>query len=111
MSAPPERPARDHYPDVQQRCKRRGRWKNGRRRRQGAFFRVTLASDRSATFPLGGFVTMQGRVFLGRYESISQIGEGGMGLVFLARQLDLDRKVVVKVMHDHIAADPTFRER
>src|SRR6266571_9200194 len=54
---------------------------------------------------------MLGRVFLGRYETIRLLGEGGMGLVYLARQLDLGRHVVVKVMHDHIAADPKFRER
>lgn len=54
---------------------------------------------------------MTGRVFLGRYETIRLLGEGGMGRVYLARQIDLGREVVVKVMHDHIAADPTFRER
>jgi serine/threonine-protein kinase len=54
---------------------------------------------------------MQGRVFLGRYETIRVLGEGGMGKVYLARQLDLGRQVVVKVMHDHIAADAKFRER
>src|ERR671923_3084411 len=54
---------------------------------------------------------MVGRVFLGRYEAIRLLGEGGMGRVYLARQLDLGRQVVVKVMHDHVAADPTFRER
>ncbi|MFQ3593487.1 MAG: protein kinase [Gemmataceae bacterium] len=54
---------------------------------------------------------MQGRVFLGRYETVRLIGEGGMGRVYLANQTDLGRQVVVKVMHDHIAADPTFRER
>src|SRR5262245_12570275 len=54
---------------------------------------------------------MLGRVFLGRYETTRLLGEGGMGRVYLARQLDLQRQVVVKVMHDHIAADETFRER
>jgi serine/threonine-protein kinase len=54
---------------------------------------------------------MVGRVFLGRYQVISLLGEGGMGKVYLARQLDLDRQVVVKVMHDHIAADAKFCER
>jgi serine/threonine-protein kinase len=54
---------------------------------------------------------MVGRVFMGRYETIRVLGEGGMGRVYLARQLDLGRQVVVKVMHDHIAADPKFRER
>ncbi len=54
---------------------------------------------------------MIGRVFLGRYQAINLLGEGGMGKVYLAKQLDLDRQVVVKVMHDHIAADPKFRDR
>jgi serine/threonine-protein kinase len=34
-----------------------------------------------------------------------------MGRVYLAHQIDLGRQVVVKVMHDHIASDPKFRER
>jgi serine/threonine protein kinase len=54
---------------------------------------------------------MQGRVFLGRYETVRLLGEGGMGRVYLAHQIDLGRQVVVKVMHDHIAQDATFRER
>jgi len=54
---------------------------------------------------------MIGRVFLGRYETRRLLGEGGMGRVYLARQLDLGRDVVVKVMHEHIAADPKFRDR
>jgi serine/threonine-protein kinase len=54
---------------------------------------------------------MIGRVFLGRYETQRLLGEGGMGRVYLARQSDLGRQVVVKVMHDHIAADPKFRDR
>jgi tRNA A-37 threonylcarbamoyl transferase component Bud32 len=54
---------------------------------------------------------MVGRVFLRRYETLRLLGEGGMGRVYLARQLDLGRHVVVKVMHDHIASDPKFCER
>ncbi len=54
---------------------------------------------------------MGGKVFLGRYETIRLLGEGGMGRVYLAWQNDLSRHVVVKVMHDHIAADARFRER
>src|SRR5688572_15431389 len=54
---------------------------------------------------------MIGRIFLGRYEAIRLLGEGGMGRVYLARQVDLGRHVVVKVMHDHVAADPKFRDR
>jgi serine/threonine-protein kinase len=54
---------------------------------------------------------MLGRLFMGRYETVRLLGEGGMGRVYLARQRDLGRQVVVKVMHDHIAADPKFCER
>jgi serine/threonine-protein kinase len=54
---------------------------------------------------------MVGRVFLGRYEAVRLLGEGGMGKVYLARQVDLQRQVVVKVMHEHLAEDPKFSER
>lgn len=54
---------------------------------------------------------MTGRTFLGRYETIRLLGEGGMGRVYLAKQTDLGRQVVVKVMHEHVANDPKFRER
>jgi len=61
--------------------------------------------------PAGRHNPMIGRIFLGRYETTRLLGEGGMGRAYLARQIDLDRQVVVKVMHDHIAADAKFRER
>jgi eukaryotic-like serine/threonine-protein kinase len=54
---------------------------------------------------------MIGRIFLGRYETVRLLGEGGMGRVYLARQLDLGRQVVIKVMHDHVSAEPKFREK
>jgi serine/threonine-protein kinase len=54
---------------------------------------------------------MVGRVFLGRYQITRLLGEGGMGRVYLAQQLDLGRQVVVKVMHEHLAADPEFCRR
>ena len=38
---------------------------------------------------------MLGRIFLGRYETFRLLGEGGMGRVYLARQTDLGRQVVV----------------
>lgn len=45
---------------------------------------------------------MIGRTFLNRYEITRLIGEGGMGRVYLARQIDLNRQVVVKVMSDAV---------
>jgi serine/threonine protein kinase len=64
-----------------------------------------------ALAPLSSGQGMIGRVFLGRYETLKLLGEGGMGKVYLARQLDLGRQVVVKVMHDHVAAEGKFRDK
>ncbi len=54
---------------------------------------------------------MLGRIFLDRYETVQLLGEGGMGCVYLARSTENSEKVVVKVMHSHIATNPLFRER
>ncbi len=39
------------------------------------------------------------------------IGRGGMGAVYLGRQLSLDREVAVKVLASELADDPQFLER
>jgi len=54
---------------------------------------------------------MTGETFLGRYEAIELLGEGGMGRVYLGRQLDQGRQVAIKVMHEEVAAQPRFRQR
>jgi serine/threonine-protein kinase len=53
---------------------------------------------------------MAEQLFLGRYRAVRQLGEGGMGRVFLARRVGQTRDVVVKVLHEHLVADPKFRE-
>lgn len=53
---------------------------------------------------------MQGKTYLNRYRVVRQLGEGGMGKVYLCRQTDLNRDVVIKVMHDHVASDPRFQQ-
>jgi len=45
------------------------------------------------------------------YELIGKLGEGGMGSVFLARQVSLDRRVAVKVLHQQFARDQGYLER
>ncbi len=48
---------------------------------------------------------------LGRYRLLERAGTGGMSEVWRAEDQTLHRTVAVKVIHDPIAADPTFAER
>ncbi len=43
---------------------------------------------------------------VGPYEVQSQLGAGGMGVVYLATDTRLDRQVAIKAMPAHLAADP-----
>src|SRR4029077_9160926 len=48
---------------------------------------------------------------LGDYAILGLLGEGGMGAVFVAEDLMLNRRVALKVMRPEIAANPKARER
>jgi serine/threonine protein kinase len=48
---------------------------------------------------------------LGPYEILAQLGAGGMGEVYQARDTRLDRLVAIKVLPTHLSANPTLRQR
>ncbi len=47
----------------------------------------------------------------GQYDVEREIGRGGMGIVYLARDLKLDRPVAIKTLPAHLAGSPEVRER
>ena len=47
----------------------------------------------------------------GQYGVEREIGRGGMGIVYLARDLKLDRPIAIKTLPPHLAGNADVRER
>jgi hypothetical protein len=53
----------------------------------------------------------EGSVLADRYEIIERLGAGGMGAVYLARHLLMERLCAIKVLHPALARDPEALQR
>jgi serine/threonine-protein kinase len=62
------------------------------------------------THPSSEFLDLQAAL-AGEYSLQRELGRGGMGVVYLARDVQLDRDVAIKVLPADLAGDATARER
>ena len=62
------------------------------------------------TQPSGEFLELQAAL-AGEYSLQRELGRGGMGIVYLARDVQLDRDVAIKVLPSHLARTAESRER
>lgn len=62
------------------------------------------------TQPSAEFLDLQAAL-AGEYSLQRELGRGGMGVVYLARDVQLDRDVAIKVLPAHLAQTPSARER
>src|SRR5215831_21257986 len=83
------------------------RWQPPRGARSSLEARRTSRTSTGASLPTSEATLRQ----IGRYRVEREIGRGGMAVVHLARQLDLDRPVALKELAGLHASDETVTKR
>jgi serine/threonine protein kinase len=58
-----------------------------------------------------GTPIVSGSIFLDRYQIMEQIARGGMGIVYRAVDMVMNRDVAVKVLHTHLIEDNNAKQR
>jgi serine/threonine-protein kinase len=73
---------------------------------------ATLSETAALTAVSPGVSMRRGDLFASRYELLSTLGKGGMGVVYLARDQQLDEEVALKVLRpDVMKEDPSLLDR
>ena len=52
-----------------------------------------------------------GKIIQGRYRVIDRLGEGGMGVVYVAEHVEIEKKVALKLLRDDFSSRPDVVER
>jgi serine/threonine-protein kinase len=73
---------------------------------------MTMAETSALIAVSPGVSMRRGDLFASRYKLLSTLGKGGMGVVYLARDQQLDEEVALKVLRpDVMKQDPTLLDR
>src|SRR5262245_41588747 len=82
----------------------------GSQHAEGASCPTVLTPHDKGTSEEGGGDSLIGTT-IGSFKIVRKLGKGGMGSVYLGEQTVIGSKVAVKVLHEHLATNPTLVAR